>query len=205
MKKNTVASANSLFHFDVAEAPSDAAQAVLTVEQALTKYALLDNNALSQEDFELIACCLDTIGNEETTIANDGSLQGKGTVSFVAGDSHAAVEIVTDIEVKNIWDRSRREWACTMGVRRAAGKVNAEMLLFKFHFASFGASDEGSPIVLFDFTYERKMDDPRLIANFNKGAQVKMSEYDITSNVQWGYMIVAHCDIRFEDGAVISI
>lgn len=205
MSKHVAASASSLFHKVSPLAPEDASGAVSCVERILAAVDARHDNRLSEEEFELIAHCLDLIGSEEASVSEDGSLQGKGSISFDTPPAAPLLRVATDIEVKNVWDRTRHEWACTMGLQKLAGCPDAEKACFTFHFASFGASDQGEPVVLFDFSYERTMDAPSQIRNFNKGAALKASEYDITSNVQWGYLIVAHCRIFLADGTVISV
>ena len=205
MIKDVAASASSLFHKTSPLIIESASDAVSHVERILSDVSNRNDNRLSEEEFELISHCLDVIGSEETTVSDGGSLQGKGQILFDAPDESPLLRITTDIEVKNVWDRSRHEWACTMGLEKLAGCPNAEKACFSFHFASFGASDHGEPIVLFDFAYERTMDAPSQLRNFNKGAALKASEYDITSNVQWGYLIVAHCRIFFTDGTVLFV
>lgn len=179
----------------------DAVETVLDILAAKTRQ---NTNVLTDEEYSVLSLCLDSVGSEEVSLADDGSIQGRSVISYTVEKNGIEAEISSDFAVRNVWDRTRREWACTMGLRKLRGDARATKMDFEFMFASFGFSDAGEPIVLFDFSYERSVDAPSQLQGFNKGGQLKVSEYDITSNVQWGYLIVANCRMFFEDGTVLT-
>ena len=181
------------------------AEAVARVLELAAAKSRADSAVLLPAEYDEVCACLGSIGSDELSVADDGSVQGKGHLELTAHGMSASLDVEADIEVKNVWDRTRREWACNVALRKPLSTPDATRVEFVFDFVSFGNADDGTPTVVYNFSYERVLDTTADLLAFNKGDWLRMSEYDISSFVQWGYLISARCLVMLSDGSEIVI
>ena len=180
----------------------------ISVEDACFKIADIAENktmgyVLTDEEYAEVWDCLATIGNAETSISDDGSLQGKNHIEYDIEGQGITVRTKADLSCTGVWDRTRMEWIGNIAVQKTAGEAEAVRLRFTYRFLSFGLDPENKPVLQYNFTFVRDQNANEFVSQFNKGEEVSSASVGTSSNVQWGFCIIASCKIVTSESTII--
>ncbi len=184
----------------IASVSADDQPSSMSAEQALEymKSFIATNKAgyvLSADDLGGVINALKAIGSDEVSISEGGALQGKGTVEYTAEGAGLTVAVSSDLECQGVWDRGRMLWSTRMNLQKNAGDEEALELVFKYHFISFGTGSDGNGKVFYNYSYTKTFKDDNITEAFNAGEKVASSQCDVSTNQQWGYCLIATCEI----------
>ena len=174
--------------------------------QAISKF--IDENpmgtVIAADDLKMLRTYLPAIGCDETSRDGNGSLQGKGTVTKKKSGCGLDVEATGKLQVESRWEQhhDRKEWSGLFELERLGGE---ELILdFTCHFTylSIGQNDAGEFCVLYSAKYDRKFTDSVHIKDVNGDGKASVSRFDISKHIQWGFFMLATCDVRTEQGTL---
>ena len=157
---------------------------------------------LTDDQVAVLRSYLPIIGCDEVTEGQNGSFEGKGTVTKNAEGCGVSVEATGECEVASRWGSDRKQWVGNMRVKRTGGDAQVKELTFEFRYLSLGMNTEKKFIVLYNEHYTRTFNDPYHLADFNGGGTAQASRIDISKHVQWGYFMHLKCALRTDQGTL---
>ncbi len=185
---------------------SDAGEPVISEEQAFADMMeFMDTHKagdiLTDDEIGLVINALTAIGSDEVSVSDDGALQGNGKISYKKFGAGIAVKVDSELGCQGVWDRNRMEWLNDMKITKLTGDATVQCLNFTYRFISFGTGVSGASKVFYNYSYTKKVDDDRLI-DFQNNGSIDTSQMDVSTNAQWGYCIIATCEIITNEGAL---
>ena len=179
-----------------------------SVEDACFKIAELAETKpmgyiLNDEEYAMVRDCLATIGNCETSISEDGSLEGKADIEYEIEGNGLNVKMNAHLSCEGVWDRARMQWIGNVGVQKVSGTEQAMNLKFTFRYLSFGLTPEGKPVLQYNYSFVRDQRANEFVKLFNEGERVESAHVGTSKDVQWGFCIVASCKITTSESTVI--
>ena len=186
---------------ELIDVPSDEEEIYAKVEEIMNTCPT--GTVLTSEQIQILRAYLPAIGCDEATQDDNGSMQGKGTVTKKAEGCGIAVEATGELDVESRWHADRKQWTGNMQVKRAGGEAQVKELTFDFYYMSVGLSVNNEPIVLYNEHYTRSFNDPYHLADFNGGGTAQASRIDISKHIQWGFYMHAKCSVRTDMGTLV--
>lgn len=187
---------------ELVEIPENKEELYAKIESVLAEYPT--GAVIAGDDLLTLRSYLAAIGSDETTVAENGTLQGKGVIEKVAEGAGVTCKATSWLEVKSAWDRDRHEWSAKMDITKIGGDARVLELTFCFEFVSFGATADGQDFeIMINDRYERVFNDTFHINDFNNGGTAIGSRYDTSKFIQWGYFVRATCAVRTTEGTLL--
>ena len=186
---------------ELIDVPSDEEEIYAKVEEIMNTCPA--GTVLTGEQIQILRAYLPAIGCDEATQDDNGSLQGKGTVTKRAEGCGIVVEATGELDVTSRWHADRKQWTGNMQVKRAGGEAQVKELAFDFYYLSVGMSVNNEPIILYNEHYSRSFNDPYHLADFNGGGTAQASRIDISKHIQWGFYMHVKCSVRTDEGTLV--
>ncbi|MGI6032563.1 MAG: hypothetical protein ACOX69_04025 [Coriobacteriales bacterium] len=188
---------------ELVEVPDDELAIYKKVDEIIAGNSM--GNPLSEENLAILRSYLPAIGSDEQSQDDNGSLQGKGTVTKKISGCGIEVEATGLLDVSSVWEQvhDRKQWSGLMKVKRLGGDAKVLELSFSFMNVSIGKGPDGKFEILYSANHTRSFTDPYHIADFDNGGTAEASRFDISKHVQWGYYMRCTCAVRTDQGTLL--